>query len=164
MAEEADLETKVEAWRLATQENLPQREIARRLGIAPSSVHKYIQEGRTAEVYAAALAVAEMRTDVAFRLQWLIRRWTSRLEQSGIVPELKEELAISKHLAELLAQFATLMGLNEPTRVAVSQDGPERRVPDPQMVAAIEAAQKDNRAYLARIQAGLPAHEEEESA
>lgn len=161
MPDEADIETKVSAWRLVTQDNLPQREVARRLGISQTSVSRYVQEGRAAEVYVIAFAKAELRGDVAYQLRWLIARWMGRLTASGIVPELKEELAISKHLAELLAQFSALMGLNEPTRVATGPDEPEPKVPDPQMVAAIEEAQRDNQTYLARIRAGLPTHEEE---
>lgn len=157
------METKVEAWRLVTQENLSQTEVARRLGIHQSSVSRYVADGRVAETYVIAFAKADLRKDVAFMLRQLIAHWMKRMHEA---PDYKLEIAASTHLADLLAKFATLMGLNEPARVAIGLDDEAARKPDPRMVAAIEAAQKDNRDYLDRIRAGLPGWptDEEESA
>lgn len=154
-----DIELKVQAWKLVTQENLPQREVSRRLGVAQSTVSRYVQEGREAEAYFVALAKREMRQDMAYQLWGLVRRWLARLEAAQ---DIKLELAISEHIAKLWAQLALLLGLNEPARLAVGKDDGEPRTPDPRFVAEIERAARSSEHYLDRIRAGLPGRTDEE--
>lgn len=158
-----DIELKVQAWKLVTQENLPQREVSRRLGVAQSTVSRYVQEGREAEAYFVALAKREMRQDMAYQLWGLVRRWLGRLEAAeALEMDMKTELAISEHIAKLWAQLALLLGLNEPARLAVGKDDGEPRTPDPRFVAEIERAARSSEHYLDRIRAGLPGRTDEE--
>jgi phosphoglycolate phosphatase-like HAD superfamily hydrolase len=152
-----DEDVKVQAWKLATVEKLPQREIARRLGISQPSVSRYVAEGRDAETWVAAFAKKELRQDMAYQLWELVKRWIARMDTAD---DLKMELAISEHIAKLWAQIATLLGLNEPTRVAVGRDDGGPKTPDPRFVAEIERASRDSTHYLDRIRQGLPGREE----
>lgn len=162
MTESPDVETKVAAWKMATAENLPQREIARRLGISQPTVSRYVAEGRLAETYWVTFAKAELRRDVAHYLRDLIGTWMREMQEE---PDRKFKLQISQHVAALFAQLSKLLGLDEPTRVAVGQDAGEPAVPDPELVRAIEAAKTNDTTMLSRIRAGLPMYPtEEESA
>lgn len=167
MSDDPDIARKGEAYRLAVigegGQRYSQRAIANRLGVAVSTVNRWVQEGRTAEAWVEAFDVAEKRIDLSHQYGTLIRRLMAKLEAPDL--ELKDEMSIVDRLLKAWAQFALLAGLNAPTRVAVGPDQPDKPSVDPAMVAEVERIRLANRMDLESLRAGgTGVLDEEESA
>lgn len=125
------------------------RAIAAETGLSIGTVHNYIQQGKVAEGYVHLHDVAEQRDLMAAQLdainQALFVEHGQGTKMSKIAPI----------LLQLMARRARLLGLDMPTKIAVTDDR-ELEI-DPAVLAAVREAQR--RAAAERRELGAPSQD-----
>jgi len=117
-----------------TQEGRPVRYIAEALGVPKSTAADWVKAGREAEEYIGLLDRAETRLRHSVTLRacqaWLVEEFTGGGSRAvEMVPV----------LVRVLEREAKLLGLDAPTRVAVSDDREPPAI-DPKLVAEVREA------------------------
>lgn len=138
MTDDRDVQAEVVAAWHHRRRGLSVREIATELGVSVSTAHARVKAARDAEA-----GTAEPDDRAAARVTEAARLddWTFALEHrmtdQGVAPEV-----IVPILLRVSARRARLLGLDAPTRVAVSDDRTTRHAPDPEIVAAVADARE----------------------
>lgn len=133
------------AWEMSANESRGVRYIGEKLGVAPSTAARYVNEGRIAEQYIDLLDRAEARLRSATRLD-AMTSWLADAYQNG-----GDAIKIVPVLLQIEARRAKLLGLDAPTQVQVNDQ--REPTPDPAIITAIRevtrAAEDDERALMA---------------
>lgn len=159
MSDDRDVQAEVVAAWHHRRRGLSVREIAAELGVAVSTAHARVKAARDAEA-----ATAEPDDRAAARVTEAARLddWTFALEHrmtdQGVAPEV-----IVPILLRVSARRARLLGLDSPTRVAVSDDRAARVAPDAELAAKVRDARDRAEAERAAIdtkggEADRPSH------
>lgn len=127
------------------------RAIAAQTGLSVGTVHNYIREGKTAEGYVHLHDVAEQRDLMAAQLDAINHALFTEHEQGTKMSK------IAPILLQIMARRARLLGLDMPTKVALS-DERESEI-DPAVLAAVRDAQR--RAAVERRELGAPPRSDE---
>ena len=138
--DERDLPGDVAAAFTMRSRGTPYRAIAAELGIATATAHRHVQ--RAAE--ALEFSVAADRHAQRAREAAALDRYTARLEDD-LADKEADATTLVPVLLRVSAARRALLGLDQPRRVAVSDDRPDPQ-PDPALADAIRSLQESNRA------------------
>ncbi|OSY42928.1 hypothetical protein C8E95_6752 [Pseudonocardia autotrophica] len=128
------------------------RRIADELDISQATAVRMLREAEAAEGFIDLLDKAEARVAQALRLNEYMTWLRRRIEEGA-----KAEVVIPVAM-QVENRWAKLHGLDAPSRVAVSDDRPEKGM-DPAVLAAVREAQQRN--VRERHELGAPASEGE---
>lgn len=108
------------------------RGLGREFGLSPWTIRRYVELGRTAEVWRVAYDRAEMTSVVHEALAELLE---DSLADSREAVDGKERAQHRMTAVTVIREIKSLHGLAAPTRVHVTGDNDAR--PDPDLVAAV---------------------------
>lgn len=151
-------ETVAEAMRLAS-EGLGVRAIGERLGISKTTAADYVKRGRDAAAWIEVYDRGEQQKDQATRLISMLSRLYSKARQfepDGDPDRVPMWLTIAEQARKFEAQYATLLGLNAPSRVAVGEDKPDGAAPDAGLLRAVRAMRDRDALDTRELNAGRP--------
>lgn len=127
------------AWKLR-RDGRTVREIADELGCSVSTAHARVRAAADAE---QVVGDPDDRRTARVREAASLDAWADIAESHARAAD--DPIPAVRALTALSARRSALLGLDAPTRVAVSDDRPDPQ-PDPDLAAAIEALREGNRA------------------
>lgn len=138
------------AWALRSRGHSV-RQVAADLGVSVSTAHARCKAAEDAERATGVLDVNRNRAaDAAIIATWLERVDAAYLDESAPIERV---VKAANAAVRLLERRARLIGTDAPTRVLVGEDR-EPVTPDPDIVAAVQAAQTDAARRRENIRAG----------